>query len=455
MTRDTSQSTPRAISRAALDSNQDGATPLDPGLRRQFESLFGCGLEGVSIHVGPQAEQMDAEAFAVGDRIYFPPGGYNPATEDGRRRLGHELAHVVQYRRGRTPSGAWDAPPIVSIAELEAEAERFGGLARDIVDTERPSLTRDWRARPLASDCVVQRSVLRRDNKHALFQALEDLVKQIPPKTGFDPDAYAQEVYDFIMAHPHIFSGEKFEFGATKPGETLPGTLSVKISFQIQVGQRIMLSALDNNDKKWILRSLKRLAEKHRFPNSYTKIRTQILSDSDNQWLNWESSDCVFTAILIVLGLRFKGRGEPVEGYELQVETDLANLLAIPKRTIPDHLLVVLLEDRLKWKRQDIETLSDLYSDAASGSQYVVSYCEDERTDFWHTVYGKCKGKNSWNWVDRQYERKFGQIRTSLKGDLACEANAWLIDDTVSLVADLRQQLQVNTLKTTYKAYTE
>jgi Domain of unknown function (DUF4157) len=456
MPRNLSTSLPRTISRDALNSNPAAAMPLAPGLRRQFENLFGCGLAGVSIHAGPPAERLNAAAFAVGDRVYFSPGAYNPVSSEGRRLLGHELAHVVQYRQGRTPRGASGTMPIVERPGLEAEAERFGALAQDIVDAPGPHSARGWHPRPLAADCVVQRSVLRRDNKNALFTALEDLVKQIPPKTGFDADAYAQEVYDFIMAHPHIFSGEKFEFGSAKPGEKLPGTLGGKIStYQIQVGQRIQLTSLDNNDKKWILRSLKRLATKHRFPNSFTKIRTQIVSDGDNQWVNWTSSDCVFTAILIVLGLRFVGKGEPVEGYELLVETDLANQLAIPKRTIPDHLLVVLLEERLGWKRQPAESLDELYAEAQSGSQYVVSYCENERTDFWHTVYGKCKGKNSWTWVDRQYERKFGQIRTSLRGDLSCEANAWLIDETAALVGTLRGQLQVNTLKTTYKANIE
>ena len=353
---------------------------------------------------------------------------------------------------GRTPRGAADVVSIIENPELEAEAERYGTLAQSFAVTQEELLFSAWRSR-LRPPIALYRSVLRRDNKVALFQALEDLVKQIPPKTGFDlTPTRRRSSSSSWQTRISFLVKVRVRHGSTRR-QTARHAGRQNTSYQIKVGRRIFLSALDHNDRKWILKTLKKLAAKHRFPNDYTKIRTQIVSDGDNQWVDWTSSDCVFTAILIVLGLRFKGRGEPVEGHELQVETDLANLLAIPKRTIPDHLLVVLLEERLGWTRLGAGTLAELYAEAKSGDQYVVSYCENERTDFWHTVYGRCKGKNSWEWVDRQYERKFGPVRQSLKGDLACEANAWLIDDTAPLVGTLRVEMQVNTLKTTYKAY--
>ena len=35
-----------------------------------------------------------------GDEIHFAPGAYNPGSLQGQRLLGHELAHVVQQRKG-------------------------------------------------------------------------------------------------------------------------------------------------------------------------------------------------------------------------------------------------------------------------------------------------------------------------------------------------------------------
>jgi hypothetical protein len=37
-----------------------------------------------------------------GNRIYFRPGAYDPASDAGIALLGHELVHVGQYRRGMT-----------------------------------------------------------------------------------------------------------------------------------------------------------------------------------------------------------------------------------------------------------------------------------------------------------------------------------------------------------------
>jgi hypothetical protein len=37
-----------------------------------------------------------------GNRIYFRPGAYGPASDAGIALLGHELVHVGQYRRGMT-----------------------------------------------------------------------------------------------------------------------------------------------------------------------------------------------------------------------------------------------------------------------------------------------------------------------------------------------------------------
>lgn len=74
--------------------------PLDPAARRFFEPRFGHDFSKVRIHAGPDAgesaRRLGAQAYTVGNDIFFGAGEYRPASAGTRRLLGHELAHVVQ-----------------------------------------------------------------------------------------------------------------------------------------------------------------------------------------------------------------------------------------------------------------------------------------------------------------------------------------------------------------------
>ncbi|MEM5431315.1 DUF4157 domain-containing protein [Cupriavidus oxalaticus] len=80
---------------------------LDDGTRRLFEGRYQADLSEVRIHDNAQAAasaaKLDARAFAIGSRIVFGAGEYQPHTSEGKRLLGHELAHVVQ--EGRSAQG--------------------------------------------------------------------------------------------------------------------------------------------------------------------------------------------------------------------------------------------------------------------------------------------------------------------------------------------------------------
>jgi hypothetical protein len=106
-----------------------GGRPLPDAVRSRMEAALGGDFSAVRVHVGPQAERIGAVAFATGSDIYFAPGRYQPDTPQGRRLLGHELAHVVQQRAGRVrhPTGA--GLSVVQDRALEAEADRLGARA--------------------------------------------------------------------------------------------------------------------------------------------------------------------------------------------------------------------------------------------------------------------------------------------------------------------------------------
>lgn len=79
----------------ALVSGPGQSLPIDE--MHYFERRLGAALDGVRIH--PEAASthaLGARAFAHGRDIGFAPGRWQPGTTEGRRLLGHELAHVLE-----------------------------------------------------------------------------------------------------------------------------------------------------------------------------------------------------------------------------------------------------------------------------------------------------------------------------------------------------------------------
>jgi len=74
--------------------------PLEPTLRKDMEQRFGHDFSRVRVHSGADAEQsaqdVNAKAYTVGQKIVFGAGRYASESGRGRLLLAHELAHVVQ-----------------------------------------------------------------------------------------------------------------------------------------------------------------------------------------------------------------------------------------------------------------------------------------------------------------------------------------------------------------------
>ena len=85
----------------ALDSP---GQPLDSATRSLMEPRFGRDLGGVRIHTGGRAAEsaqaVRAQAYTVGEDVFFGPGRYNPQSSEGKRLLAHELSHTVQQSGG-------------------------------------------------------------------------------------------------------------------------------------------------------------------------------------------------------------------------------------------------------------------------------------------------------------------------------------------------------------------
>lgn len=75
--------------------------------RTKMESSFGGDFSGVNIHTDNHAVQMNqalnAQAFTVGNDVFFNSGKYAPGSAAGDHLLAHELTHVVQQTEGLQP----------------------------------------------------------------------------------------------------------------------------------------------------------------------------------------------------------------------------------------------------------------------------------------------------------------------------------------------------------------
>ncbi len=83
-----------------LDKTKAGGRPLDNNTRDFMGQKLGYNFSGVRIHTGADAEtlcrHLNAQAFTVGNHIYFNIGKYRPDTDVGLKLLAHELVHVIQ-----------------------------------------------------------------------------------------------------------------------------------------------------------------------------------------------------------------------------------------------------------------------------------------------------------------------------------------------------------------------
>jgi hypothetical protein len=110
----------RPAKRLERGVENDRTFPLETVRLQHFRAGQGANIEGATIHTGPYADEMarsfSAFALTIGMDIFFRDRAYDPASEEGRRTLAHELAHVAQYEEGRVTRNS-------TREELEAEAD--------------------------------------------------------------------------------------------------------------------------------------------------------------------------------------------------------------------------------------------------------------------------------------------------------------------------------------------
>jgi hypothetical protein len=90
-----------------LQSTKGQGQKLDEGVKGELEEHTGTDLTNVNVHTSPKAEELsegiNAKAFTHGQDIYFNNGNYNPASDQGKELLAHEVTHTMQQEKGVRP----------------------------------------------------------------------------------------------------------------------------------------------------------------------------------------------------------------------------------------------------------------------------------------------------------------------------------------------------------------
>lgn len=194
-----------AVDPSVLRTTGPGMALPEP-LRFQMEQALGANFNNVRVHVGPQAASIGAVAFTAGSDLYFAPGRYQPETAEGRRLLGHELAHVVQQRQGRVRGGA-GAVTVVQDAVLESEADRAGvRAAAGLASYAAPAASNRI---PDGPDRLIQR---RAYGKNTIDVFLKDHVRQKDEEMG----AYVGRVTRAFREH-HAYA-QRDDLAALRTG---------------------------------------------------------------------------------------------------------------------------------------------------------------------------------------------------------------------------------------------
>ncbi|MCW3085856.1 MAG: hypothetical protein JWP12_3222, partial [Bacteroidetes bacterium] len=132
-----------------INSSKGSGSSLSPDLQQELGTKMNADFSDVKVHTDENAVQMNkdvsAKAFTHGNDIYFNSGQYNPASNQGKQLLAHELTHTVQQgnqRSGsiqRTAMAKKEAEEIVLTSHLY-----FYGTKAESVATTAPQQIQDF-----------------------------------------------------------------------------------------------------------------------------------------------------------------------------------------------------------------------------------------------------------------------------------------------------------------------
>lgn len=189
------------------DVVQSSGQALDANTRNFMEPRFGYDFSGVRIHSDARAAEsahaVGAKAYTVGKHIALGENQYAPQTNEGRKLLAHELAHVVHQTGGsegvsrlqRQPAAAKPAknyPFSVTYSGCDEPPHNKKDIEREI---------RSAFDRVRTTDCIKNQSL--KDDILSAFDGLKIICKQddLPGTCAQATSAFSQTMNLFASAH--------------------------------------------------------------------------------------------------------------------------------------------------------------------------------------------------------------------------------------------------------------
>ncbi len=267
--------------------------------------------------------------------------------------------------------------------------------------------------------------IFDQDAKTRIRKALKRIIKQLTPADlgAFTLENYIRALLDYLQRKPYMLAGELYEDRKVASGRVMIGYSMASENWQ------------------FIKSAVRELVKELRFQGgAYNLVSTRILPADAPQWVDWRTTDCVFAALLYLIGYRFAGSGANIEGVEKDLSLELATQLQIPGKVVQDQVLLILMEDRLQWTRMPVKNRQELDSQIgqnAIGRMYIITYCSNAQTDFWHTVLAERTG-DGWEVIDRQSMRTTGRPLALGNG----ECNAWRVNTDSNLFQQVRTHMR-------------
>jgi hypothetical protein len=120
----------------AIHAKRGSGRELDPQVRNDLGRKLGDDFSDVRVHTDDEANALNhsvrAEAFTTGKDVFFRAGKYDPASNEGRKLIAHELTHVVQ-QRGSSPAGE------LTVSDPGDASERQASSVADKVAAPAPA----------------------------------------------------------------------------------------------------------------------------------------------------------------------------------------------------------------------------------------------------------------------------------------------------------------------------
>ena len=225
-----------------------------------MEPRFGRDLSRVRIHTGPQAAQsaadVQANAYTVGQDVFFGAGRYNPHSGEGKRLLAHELSHTVQQsgagpaspnlvQRDNTPQAAATAAPAEQKKKVVTVPLPPGFTSQ--FQLTPPSLLAPPQKPPIFSPGTLSLGQTKKDTP-APIDFSKPLTHPLVPT--LQPNLLSpQPLAPYSPASPGLFPGGQGKAPGAAAAPDAPARIALKDVGDVNLGLRVGMPTASNDTK--------------------------------------------------------------------------------------------------------------------------------------------------------------------------------------------------------------